>query len=67
MQGTLGYSALGTGAVILVLAVGTFMASGALPRISKRMHQRTIVRLGLLLETIAIAGLALSLSLTVPT
>jgi EmrB/QacA subfamily drug resistance transporter len=67
MQGTLGYSALGTGAVILVLAVGTFMASGALPQISKRMHQRTIVRLGLLLETIAIAGLALSLSLTVPT
>ena len=67
MQGTLGYSALGTGAVILVLALGTFMSSGALPQISKRMHQRTIVRLGLLLETIAIAGVAVSLSLTVST
>lgn len=67
LQGTLGYTALGTGAVILVLALGTFLASGALPQLSKRMHQRTIVRLGLLLETIAIGGLALSISLTVAT
>ena len=67
LQGTLGYTALGTGAVILVLALGTFLASGALPQLSKRMHQRTIVRLGLLLEAIAIGGLALSLSLTVAT
>ena len=67
LQGTLGYSALGTGAVILVLALGTFLASGVLPQLSKRVAQREIVRLGLALEAIAIGGLALSLSLTVPT
>lgn len=67
LQGTLGYTALGTGAIILVLALGTFLASGALPQLSKRMHQRTIVRLGLLLEAVAIGGLAISLSLTVAT
>lgn len=67
LQGTLGYTALGTGAVILVLALGTFLASGALPQLTKRMHQRTIVRLGLLLEAVAIGGLAISLSLTVAT
>ena len=67
LQGTLGYTALGTGAVILVLALGTFLASGALPQLSKRLHQRTIVRLGLFLEAVAIGGLAISLSLTVAT
>ncbi len=67
MQGTLGYSALGTGAVILVLAVGTFLASGALPQLSHRMSQRAIVQTGLLLEAIAVGGLAATLSLDPPT
>ena len=42
MQGTLGYSALGTGGVILVLALGTFLASGALPQLSGRISQRAV-------------------------
>lgn len=67
MQGTLGYSALGTGGVILVLALGTFVVSGALPQISRHLTQRSIVQIGLLLEVIAVAGLAASLSLSVPT
>nr|WP_255433477.1 MFS transporter [Tessaracoccus sp. MC1865] len=67
LQGTLGYTALGTGAVILLLAVGTFLASGTLPQLSKRVHQRTIVRLGLLLEAVAIGGLALTLSSSIAT
>jgi EmrB/QacA subfamily drug resistance transporter len=67
LQGTLGYSALGTGAVILVLALGTFLASGVLPQLSQRVSQREIVRTGLLLEAVAIGGLALSLSLDVAT
>lgn len=67
LQGTLGYSALGTGAVILVLAGGTFLASGVLPQLSKRVSQRTIVRTGLLLEAVAVGGLALSLSLSIST
>lgn len=67
LQGTLGYSALGTGAVILVLALGTFLASGALPQLSRRVSQRGVVRLGLLLEAIAVGGLALTLSMSVAT
>ena len=62
MQGTLGYSALGTGGVILVLALGTFLASGALPQLSGRISQRAVVQIGLGLEAIAVGGLALTLS-----
>ncbi len=67
MQGTLGYSALGTGAVILVLALGTFLISGALPQLSGRVSQRSIVQTGLLLEAIAVGGLAVTLTISVPT
>lgn len=67
MQGTLGYSALGTGAVLLVLAVGTFLVSGAMPQISQRMTQRAIVQTGLLLEAIAVGGIALTLGLDIST
>ena len=67
LQGTLGFNSLETGWVILVLAVGTFLISGTLPQLSKRISQRTIVRIGLALEAVAVGGLALTLSLTVPT
>lgn len=67
MQGALGYSALGTGGVILVLALGTFVASGVLPQASKRLPQRTIVQTGLALEVAALAGLAVTLTLSVAT
>ncbi len=67
LQGTLGYSALGTGGVILCLATGTFLVSGALPRISTRMSQRAVVQTGLALEAVAVGGLALSLTTTVST
>lgn len=66
LQGALGYSALGTGFLVLWLAVGTFLVSGATPQLTARMGQRAVVRVGLGLETIAIAGLALSLSTSVP-
>jgi EmrB/QacA subfamily drug resistance transporter len=67
LQGTLGYSALGTGGIIVALALGTFFISGMLPRISMYVSQRTVVQTGLALETVAVAGLALSLSLTIST
>ena len=67
LQGTLGYSALGTGAVILVLAIGTFLASGVLQQVSRHLTQRGVVRTGLALEALAVGGLALSLSLSVST
>ncbi|HYN30750.1 MAG TPA: MFS transporter [Dermatophilaceae bacterium] len=67
LQGTLGFTALGTGAVVLALALGTFFVSGALPRLSTRLSQRTIVQVGLALEALAVGLLALTLSTTVST
>ncbi|MFZ2502528.1 MAG: MFS transporter [Nocardioides sp.] len=66
LQGTLGYSALGTGGIIAALALGTFLVSGAIPRISERLSPRLVVQIGLAFEVIAVAGLALSLSLDIP-
>lgn len=65
LQGTLGYTPLGTGTIILVLALGTFLISGALPQITPRIGQRAVVRIGLLLEAVAVGGLALTLSRSV--
>lgn len=65
LQGALGYSALGTGWLVLWLALGTFLISGATPRLAGRLGQTVVVRVGLGLEAIAIAGLALTLSTSV--
>lgn len=65
LQGTLGYSALGTGAVILALAMGTFLISAVLPRLSTRLDQRTIVQMGLFIEAASVATLAALLSLSI--
>lgn len=66
LQGALGYTALGTGWLLLWLALGTFLVSGATPRLAARMGQTAVVRVGLGLEALAIAGLAVTLSTTVP-
>jgi len=63
LQGTLGYTALGTGGVIATLALGTFLISAMLPRLSAQLSQRAIVQIGLLLEAVAVGGLAVTLSL----
>jgi EmrB/QacA subfamily drug resistance transporter len=65
LQGALGYTALETGWLILALAVGTFLISGGTPQLTQRLGARTVVRVGLLLEAVAITGLGLSISLTV--
>lgn len=65
LQGTLGYTALGTGGVILCLAMGTFLVSGALPQLGRRMSQRAIVQTGLALEALAVGGLALTVSTSI--
>ena len=65
LQGGLGYSALNTGLLILALAIGTFLISGATPQLTQRLGARSVVRIGLFLEAVAIAGLGLSISLTV--
>jgi MFS family permease len=65
LQGTLGYTALQTGWVIVALALGTFLVSGALPQISRFLPQRTVVQIGLGLEAAAVGALALLISLDV--
>ena len=65
LQGTLGYTALGTGGVILCLAMGTFLVSGALPQLGRRMSQRAIVQTGLALEALAVGGLAVTVSTSI--
>ncbi|HYN68528.1 MAG TPA: MFS transporter [Ornithinibacter sp.] len=67
LQGTLGYTALQTGWVIVALAAGTFLISGMLPRISRFVPQRTVVQVGLGLEAIAVGALALAISMDVAT
>ncbi len=65
LQGTLGYSALGAGWLLASLAVGAFLVSGATHALTQRLGQRTVVRIGLALETVAVLGLGLMLSLSI--
>ncbi len=60
-QNVLGYSAFQTGLVLLALAVGSFMASGFGAFIGRHRSAVFIVRLGIVLEMIGIAGIALLL------
>jgi predicted MFS family arabinose efflux permease len=61
LQGAMGFDALGTGWLMVALAIGTFIISGATPRLTERFGQRTVVRTGLFLEAVAVGGLALVL------
>lgn len=65
LQNALGFSALGTGWLIVSLAVGTFLVSGMTPQLTARYGGRTVVRLGLGTEAVAVAGLALCLSASI--
>jgi len=62
LEGALGYSALGAGWLLLWLALGTFLVSAVTPRLTALMGQRAVVRTGLVLETLAVGGLAVVLS-----
>ena len=64
VQGVLGYTAMNTGVLVLFLAIGTFLISGGTAQIARRIGGRSVVRLGLLLEVIAVTGLALSMTAT---
>jgi EmrB/QacA subfamily drug resistance transporter len=65
LQGSLGYTALKTGLVILALAIGTFLSSGVTPQLTNRIGARGVVRVGLLAEALAILGLGLSVGLSI--
>ena len=64
LQGALGYTALKTGLLILALAIGTFLISGVSAQLTQRFGGRAVVRVGLLLEALAITGLGVCISLT---
>lgn len=61
LQGAMGYTALGTGWLMMALAAGTFLVSGATPRLTQRLGQRAVVRIGLAVEALAVGGIALAL------
>ena len=65
LQSALGYTALGTGWLILFLALGTFLSSGMTPQLTRRFGSRAVVRIGLATEAVTVAGLALSFSANV--
>jgi len=66
LQGALGYSALGTGVLVLALAMGTFLISGMTPQLARRLTARGVVRAGLATEAVAVAGLGLTLAASTP-
>ena len=66
LQGALGYSPLGTGVLVLALALGTFLISGATPQLARRLGSRGVVRAGLATEAVAVAGLGLTLHTGIP-
>ncbi|MDA8277178.1 MAG: MFS transporter [Actinomycetota bacterium] len=66
LQGARGYGALGTGVILLGLAIGAFLAGGAVAPLSKRVSAVTVVRIGLFLEIVGVASLALTISPTGP-
>ena len=61
LQNVLGYSAFDTGLILLGLAGGSFVASGLGAAIGRHRSPLFIVRLGIALEVLGVAGLALFL------
>ncbi|HET9650156.1 MAG TPA: DHA2 family efflux MFS transporter permease subunit [Microlunatus sp.] len=60
-QNVRGYTAFQTGVVLLALATGSFLASGLGAAIGRKRSPIFIVRLGIVLEIVGIAGIALLL------
>lgn len=60
-QNVRGYSAFDTGLVLLALAAGSFVASGLGAALGRTRTPVSIVRLGIVLEIVGIAGIALLL------
>ncbi|MCC9192529.1 DHA2 family efflux MFS transporter permease subunit [Arthrobacter sp. zg-Y916] len=58
-QNVLGYTAFEAGLALLPLAVGSFLASGGVASLARRYSPVVVVRMGLALEILSIAALAL--------
>ncbi len=65
LQSVIGYDAMQTGVILLALAAGSFIASGAGAGLAKRIGPVPVLRLGMGLEVIGVLWIALVLSTTV--
>lgn len=65
LQSVRGYDAMQTGVILLSLALGSFIASGAGAGMAQRMGPVRVLQLGMLLEAIGIVLLGLVISTTV--
>lgn len=66
LQNALGYGALGTGQVLLSLAVGAFIASGLAGVFGSRVPAVWVVRAGILLEIVGLVIIALVIAVDTP-
>lgn len=57
MQNVLGFDAFGAGLMLLTLAIGSFLASGMVTGLSKRMSAIGIVRIGIILEIAGVGAI----------
>jgi predicted MFS family arabinose efflux permease len=62
MQSVLGWSSLGAGGLLAVLALGAFFAAPTAAKIANARNPRFVARLGLVLEIVAILGISLFVS-----
>ena len=62
LQFVLGYSAFDSGLVILALAVGSFAASGIAAGLGSKLEATWVIRIGLILEMIGVAGIGFMIS-----
>ena len=65
LQSVRGYSALETGVILLALALGSFVASGAGAGLAQRIGPVRVLQIGMLCEVIGIVGLGVVISTTV--
>ena len=66
LQNVLGYDALQTGFVLLALAIGSFVASGAAAGFGNRIAPVWIVRAGILFEIIGLVAIGMVISTDTP-
>lgn len=65
LQSVIGYTALETGVILLALALGSFIASGAGAGMARRMGPVPVLRIGMALEVVGVLWITLVLSTSV--
>lgn len=65
LQSVRGYDAMQTGVILLALAIGAFLASGAGAQMSQRMGPVIVLRIGMTCEVLGILGIGLVISTSI--